>query len=91
MLPALRQHDDGRLLDEDLELLRQQELTAAAAQDYRRAAHLHDIHEALRPQRRLTLAECAPTDVDAQHAFFLENGFLLIHNTLSSTPPLTPP
>ena len=81
-LPALRQHDDGRLLDEDLELLRQQELAAAAAQDYRRAAHLHDIHEALRPQRRLTLAECAPTDVDAQHAFFLENGFLLIHNIL---------
>ena len=82
LLPRLRQHDDGQLLAEDLDTLRQDELTAARVQNYRQAALLHDTYQALRPQRRLTLAECAPTDVEAQHAFFLEHGFLLIHNII---------
>eukprot|EP01052_Picozoa_sp_SAG31_P080845 SAG31_NODE_40693_length_279_cov_0.955556_1_plen_87_part_01 len=63
-------------------MLREEELSAARAQDYRRAALLHEAQQALRPQRRLSLAECSPTGVEAQHAFFLEHGFLLINNII---------
>lgn len=80
--PLLRQGDDGSILVEDLELLSQRERDAAAARDYRAAGVLHDTLEALRPQPRLTVEDCSPTDVDEQHAFFLKHGFILIHNIL---------
>jgi hypothetical protein len=80
--PLLRQNEDGSILAEDLDLLSQQEHDAATARNYRAAGILHDTLEALRPQPRLTIEDCSPTDVDEQHAFFLKHGFILIHNIL---------
>ena len=37
----------------------------------------------MRPKPRLTLEECAPLDVDAQEAFFLQHGFICFLNVLS--------
>lgn len=72
--PKLRQHDDGTVLAEDLELLLREEQTAAQRQDYRRAQLLSDIRHTLGPKPPLSLEDCAPTDVDAQVEFFLHNG-----------------
>ena len=80
--PLLRQHDDGSVLAEDLELLSRRERDAAAARDYRAAGITAATLEALRPQQRLTIEDCSPTDADEQHAFFLEHGFVLIHGIL---------
>ena len=38
--------------------------------------------EALRPKPRLTAEECSPTGVEAQHAFFLEHGFVFLRDVL---------
>ena len=78
----LRQNDDGSVLPEDLAMLRREEEEAVAARDYRRAALLAATEEALRPKPRLTAEECSPTGVEAQHAFFLEHGFVFLRDVL---------
>ena len=72
----IRQHDDGRPLEEDMEVLRQQELAAAAAADYRAAAILHSTYEALREKPPMNVEDIMDLDGDdeAQHEFFLEHG-----------------
>ena len=81
-IEPLRQHEDGRVYDEDLQLLGQQEQAAAAARDYRTAGFFRDTLEAVQSGQRLTIADCSPTDPDEQHAFFLKHGFILLHNIL---------
>lgn len=81
-IEPLRQHDDGSVVGEDLELLGRHERTAAEARDYRTAGILRDTLEALRPQQQLSIEDCSPTDVGEQHAFFLKHGFILLHDIL---------
>lgn len=80
----LRQRDDGSVLSGDLEQLRVQELAAAQRRDYSRAGLLHDIQWAVGPKPRLTLEDCAPAGVEVQLAFFLQNGFCILHNVLTA-------
>ena len=77
-----RQHDDGTIVQEDLEALLQQEQAAVQAKDYRAAQLLRGTWEVLRPKPRLTLEECAPTDVEEQVAFFLQHGFCILHGVI---------
>ena len=77
-----RQHDDGTIVHEDLLDLLEQEQAAAQAKDYRAAQLLRDTWEVLRPKPRLTLEECAPTDVEEQVAFFLQHGFCILHGVI---------
>ena len=84
LIKKLRQHDDGSVWAEDLEMLRHQEQEAAQQQSYRHAQLLHDIRHALGPKPQLTLGDCAPTGVDAQLEFFLQNGFCILHNVLTA-------
>ena len=78
----LRQHDDGSVLSDDLKELEQLEVQAAARKDYRQAMLLRATHDALSPKPALTHERCSPSDVDAQESFFLEHGFIVIHNVL---------
>eukprot|EP01048_Picozoa_sp_COSAG05_P000252 COSAG05_NODE_7_length_42457_cov_58.929152_9_plen_135_part_00 len=68
--------DTGAVLLDELEALRQREQAAAARRNYRLAAQLQDVLAVLEPRSggRLTLTDCAPSSVEAQHEFFLENG-----------------
>eukprot|EP01050_Picozoa_sp_SAG11_P013797 SAG11_NODE_1639_length_4533_cov_5.684484_3_plen_412_part_00 len=81
-LPLVRLGDDGSVLPEDLDMLQRLEAEAATSKEYRRAGALRSTFEALRPKSRMTLESCAPTDVDEQHAFFLEHGFILLRDLL---------
>jgi hypothetical protein len=79
----LRQNNDGSIVGADLAKLRERELAAAAACEYRLAAQLHATWEALRPKPPLRLEDCSPAGVQQQHAFFLKSGFCCIPNVLS--------
>jgi hypothetical protein len=78
----LRQHDDGSVLAEDLVELERLEFEAAARRDYRQATLLHCTLDALQPKPALTRQLCAPSTVDAQEDFFLQNGFVVINDVL---------
>lgn len=79
----LRQNDDGSIVAADLDRLKERELAAARDAQYRLAAQLYATWDSLRPKPPLTVAEASPTGVEAQHAFFLENGFCVVPSVLS--------
>ena len=71
----------GRLLNlEWLEGLRD---AAVAANEFHRAAAIHDILMVLRPKPPLSLCDTAPAGIDAKAQFFLDNGFVCVENVLS--------
>lgn len=79
----LQQDDDGIVVAEDFAELERLELSAAAVRDYHQAALMRYAIDALTPaQAAPTPQSCAPTGVDAQEAFFLENGFIVVDNVL---------
>eukprot|EP01052_Picozoa_sp_SAG31_P055576 SAG31_NODE_15423_length_756_cov_0.844749_1_plen_157_part_10 len=80
---GLRQHADGAIFLEDLERLKERELAAARDCQYRMAAQLHATWDCLRPKATLAVEDASPTDVEQQHAFFLENGFCVVSDVLS--------
>jgi hypothetical protein len=73
----------GAVLPEELAGLKQRELVAAEAGEYRLAAQLRDIRNVLTPHHQpLTLADASPSALEDQYEFFLQNGFLS-HRRLS--------
>lgn len=78
----LRQRDDGSVEAEDLEQLRRLELAAAARRDYNEAMLLRGTAEALRPRPALAREDYAPAGVDAQEAWFLRQGFVVVERVL---------
>ena len=73
---------DGRVTPATLERLQAEQRAAARRGDYPAAYQLKAVRDVLAPREPYTLAECAPTDVDAQVAFFETNGFVCVENAI---------
>ena len=79
----LAQNDDGSVCAEELAKLRRWRDEAVEAEDFRRAAHLHDLEAVLRPAAPRSLAEYAPADEELQLRTFLDHGFCVIEDVLA--------
>ena len=66
----------------ELERLQAEQREAARRGDYPAAYQLKAVRDVLAPREPYTLAECAPTDVDAQVAFFETHGFVCVQNAI---------
>ena len=70
------------LLPSTVAELRDRELAAAARRDYRLATMIADTSSVFAPSPPLTLADCAPSTLEARFDFFLKHGFVVIHDVI---------
>jgi hypothetical protein len=81
-LPDVIVAGDGTVSAEALDKLRQLQDEAVAVEDFEAAAQFQRLRTVLGPRPPLPPSECAPLGLEAQTAFFWENGFVMVENVL---------
>ena len=75
----LAQNADGSLSANSIERLHHREQELVAAREYRQASMVKDLLDVLQPHAApLTLADCSPSALEDQIAFFCDKGFIVV-------------